>query len=342
MLMALQLNVFGDRYDDGEPCFFTIAAGTMVFNRVTRTWHDWASLDAYATEKGHTWANREVGIPSILYQLQNWGGQNYGPGLDNTEGLASEIVANGELWTGAPVGSPGATPPTSWTAGGGAGETFQVFGGEILDIRPDPVVGGSMEQVLTGTPGEYYVVEIIYTLDQNGQIAVTMNGLALPLPDVTEGLSSEMASFSFQMPAGGTVTLGITVPPGANSALDHIRCFLESELTGSGAVGGQSPQPAPPVDPVKGPYTSGETQYWVNSDTCKVGFDVDSDPDADVWLDGMEVCQSDIEDTVKMDISSTLDSYGCGPLPCMTQAGAVKKAFQQATIQAKAMGASEK
>jgi hypothetical protein len=56
----------------------------------------------------------------------------------------------------------------------------------------------------------------------------------LPMPDVTEGLSSEQYSFSFTMPASGTVDLSITVAPGSNSALDHIRCFLESELTGSG------------------------------------------------------------------------------------------------------------
>ena len=318
------VGVYGTRYFSTEPLYFTTAAGIRVWDRVKHRWLNWAALDAKATAESHTWQPREVGIPSLKWQLSNFRGQYYAPGLDDTGGLASEIVVNGDDWTGAPVGSPANTPPTSWTAQN-AGTMFQNFTG-ILDIRGDAVLGGGMTQTLTGTPGEYYVVEIIWTLDQTSGVSVGLDGIFLPLPPVTEGFLSEMASFSFPMPASGTVEIAITAIPGAVAAIDHVRCFLESELTGNPGAGGGG-GPVEPPNPVKGPYMAGDTKFWINTDNCMVGFDVDSDPEADIWMSGQEVCESDIEDMVKMAIDAQLQADGCPGLPCMTKQGTVRKKY---------------
>lgn len=310
--MALQLNIFDTRYDDAEPCFLTTEQGVRVFDRVKNRFLNWESLVAKAAAEGHAWQNREVGIPSIMWQLGHFNGQYYAPGLDDTGGLASEAVLNGDTWTGAPVGSPANTPPTSWTEQN-AGTMFQNFGG-ILDIRGDAVLGGGMNQTLTVSAGEVYVVEVIWTLDQSSGVSIGLDGIFLPLPPVTEPLNSEMASFSFTAPASGTVDLAITVIPGANAAIDHIRCFLESELTGSGAVGGSV---APSEPDVTGPYMGGRTKFWINKDGCLTGFDLDDDGDPDQWMTKQEVCDADLTKVATKAISAQLEALGCGELPCM-------------------------
>jgi len=95
--MTLQTNIFGQTYDDAEPCFFPAENGTTVFNRVTHTWHDWASLASLAKEKGHDWQPNEIGIPTLKYQLANWGGQRYGAGIDISDPDVSGPHTEGDV-----------------------------------------------------------------------------------------------------------------------------------------------------------------------------------------------------------------------------------------------------
>lgn len=106
--------------------------------------------------------------------------------------------------------------------------------------------------------------------------------------------------------------------------------------TQSGQGGGQAP-----TNPVKGPFDVFGTSFWIRETDCMVGFDVDKDMNPEVWETGDEVChESHLEDRVKAAISAQLVACGCPALMCITAAGNVKKAYQQATLEDK--GASEK
>lgn len=61
--MTIQQNVFGELYDDAEPCFLT-AGGDWVFNRVTREWLKASSLAKHMVLVGWNMSNNEVGVPS--------------------------------------------------------------------------------------------------------------------------------------------------------------------------------------------------------------------------------------------------------------------------------------
>ncbi len=329
--MGLYVNVHGERYDSSEPCFLTTEQGVRVWDRVKRMWWNWESLVAKATEEGHTWQPREVGIPSLLWQLSNSrkNGKLWAPGLDDTEALASELVANGEEWTGAT----GSTPPTSWTSTGGT-NTFQIFSG-TLNITADPVLGGGMEQVLTGTPGTYYVVEVLNEIDTTAGVSLTIDGIHLPIgpgpvDDDGDGGASEVLALSFPMPASGTVTIGITCAGGELASIGHIRCFEEAELTGNPGGGGSATvTPAP--DPVSGPHSmAGGESFWVNSDNCTVGFDLDGNGTPDDWHSGDDVCASSLTDAAKMGISAKLVDAGCAKLPCVTANGRMTAAYLKA------------
>lgn len=87
-----QLGVYGDRYYDSEPLYMTTEQGLFVWDRVRSRWLSWDELAQKAADEGHTWVNREVGIPSLKWQLANSrkNGQLWAPGLDSTDGLASD------------------------------------------------------------------------------------------------------------------------------------------------------------------------------------------------------------------------------------------------------------
>lgn len=325
------LNIFGDRYMDDEPCFLTTMEGTLVFNRITRDWVNWASLEAKAVAEGHTWQSREVGIPSLTWQLRNsWAiGQRWAPGLDNTQGLPSEVVVNGETWAGGPVGSPAATPPTSWDAMGDA--TFQVFGSDNCNVYGDPVTGGGMSQTLSVTPGEYYVLELRIMSDTTADTRIGLDGTRIPFGGGNKDGSSKIVAASFQAPASGSVTLEIVTAGGGIASLGFARCYLESELTGGGiSTGSGVPTPLPAPDPIHGPYEAGGVDFWINGKTCMIGFDVDPDAEPDLWTTSTQVCESDdLSDVSKMGINAKLVEHGCPPMICITATGKVKKAYSE-------------
>jgi len=69
---------------------------------------------------------------------------------------------------------------------------------------------------------------------------------------------------------------------------------------------------------IKGPFTTASgTDFWVRTTDCRVGFNIDNDPDADVWLRRRQVCAADIPQQDKVDISARLVLLNCRPLPCV-------------------------
>ena len=326
-----QISVYGTQYLDSEPLYLTTEQGVCVFDRVKNRWLDWASLQTKVVEDGHTWQNREVGIPSIHWQLTHWSGQHYAPGYDDTSGLPSEAVVNGDVWAGAPEGSPANTAPDNWTVQN-AESMFQNFGG-ILDIRGDAVLGGGMSQTLTLTPGEHYVVEVIWTLDQSEGVLIGIDGVFLPLSRVDAGSNSKMGAFCFEAPESGSVELSVRVEPGANSAIDHIRCFLESDLTGNSGTFSVAAgvRATLPETELYGPFTSGDVTYFIQTFPSTANEPkVYLAGDEDNKLGLMDVCKSSLADSVKLDIHKELAANHGSALPCMTVAGALRKKYSVA------------
>ena len=226
----IQLGIYDTRYDDAEPLYLTTEQGVRVWDRVKHRWLNWESLVAKASAEGHTWQNREVGIPSLMWQLGNSlaTGQRWAPGLDDTSGLTSEQVSNGEDFTGAS----GATPPTGWIAGGTT-PAYQLFGG-VVGIGNN----GSeqtMTQNLTGlTPGATYVFETSVHMDSHGDCFAIYEGMVFPLkPPTIEGDEFKLVAFSFTAADDGTAQIGVGCGVGGYIAVSFIRVYLESELTGS-------------------------------------------------------------------------------------------------------------
>lgn len=306
--MTNQLSIAGVLYEDSEPLYLSTMDGTLLFNRVTGKWVTWSSLSERATREGWEWSNREIGIPSIQWRINHrTGGYEWGPGLDDTSGLASETVTNGDEFTGAS----GATPPTGWSATGDP--TFQLFP-SVVNISGGAVVGGGMEQAQTLTPGAWYVCEVLVAPDTTPDAKVGIDGLYVPLfgqgdPDA----GTHVVAFSFQAPASGSATISFLVLEGGLASIDHVRCYLESELTGASATSGGTSVP----DPVQGPYMADGVDFWIDTGKCKVGFDIDSDPSADVWVTRNKVCKMEISEQLKMAIDAQLTALGCAGLPCM-------------------------
>lgn len=74
--MALRFNVYGQLYDDCEPCFMKTVDG-QVYNRATRTFTSMDLLQAAAAQKNHEWGDNEIGVPSAEWQAKN----DVGPGI---------------------------------------------------------------------------------------------------------------------------------------------------------------------------------------------------------------------------------------------------------------------
>ena len=316
-------NLFGTTYDNEEPCFLTTARGEFVFDRVRHRWLDWASLNAKAIEMSHSWQPREVGIPSIMWQRNNsWtNGQRWAPGLDDTAGLSSELVTNGEDWTAAT----GATPPTGWTADG-LGPQFAVDAG-VLTFDATAAGSHSLSQDITVEAGTAYVIEVSMGAG-SVDARFELNGEGFDVP--TDGGSFAVSA----VPTGTTVTIDIIIAATGQAVLDYIRVYLESELTGAGPAGVSIDPPTLPAFEVRGPYQSGATTFFIQkfastAEECKVWLDVDSDPDPDIALTKMQICESDIEDAVKLDIDAQLQADGCGGLPCVTVLGTLMKKYSK-------------
>lgn len=323
------LNVNGAMYGTSEPCFFTIESGALVYDRIDRIWRDWQSLTDKAAASGHSWQPREVGIPSLQWQLTHsvMNSQDFAPGLDDTSGLASEIVSNGETWTGAT----GTTPPSGWTNSVGGSPDFTINAGYI-EMTGDEVLGAEMVQTLTGAPGDYYILEIAIG-DGTGNAGLFLDGIGpLPLGPVSTGdqARSITKAMSFRMPDDGDAELKIVVPGGGFFTAKFIRCYMESELTGNPGTGSTGTGgPTLPTFEVLGPYMYGDTKFFIqkfmDGSECRVWFDVDSDPDPDVSVSKQEVCDSDIEDGAKAAVNAQLNANGCGPLPCASSLSSAKK-----------------
>ena len=312
------LNVFGDVYDDGEPCFLTTAPGVLVYNRVTRNWVTWASLEAKATAESHSWQTREVGIPSLTWQERNSriSGLVWFPGLDDTAGLSTEAVTNGEGWTAAA----GATPPTGWTVDGDV--DFDLTAGVVTITATDEV---TFSQTLTTVAGTVYVLEALLGDATTGDVLVTVDDVSATL-----GESGPRAG-SFRALDTSTDVV-FTLPAGSVLVLDYVRCYEEAELTGAGpAPGGVI---TPPAFEVRGPYNAFGTKFFVQkfadaSKECMVWLDVDSDPDPDLALSKLQVCESSLSDRVKLAIHAQLEADGCSGLPCITPGGKVQKKYRE-------------
>ena len=70
--MSLHLNIYGQVYDDSEPCFLRTADLRFVYNRVAREWIKWPSLEALAVREGYTFKDNEVGAPSSDWVAKNF------------------------------------------------------------------------------------------------------------------------------------------------------------------------------------------------------------------------------------------------------------------------------
>jgi len=309
--MTLQLSIEGVRYDDSEPLYLSTVEGTLLFNRVMRTWVSWASLQARAAAESYTWANREIGIPSIPWLLTHRNMDfSWGPGLDDTSGLASEAVVNGEAWTDAS----GSTPPTGWTVDGLA-PNFAINAG-VLHFDQTGAGDHTMSQTLTVVAGTTYVLEV--------RVAAGTQDVTMTFAGYTFNLKAG-ADFAVSYTATGTsVDIDFDVGGDGDLYLDYVRLYEEAELTGGGTAIARGPVNPIEPDPVKGPYASGSTDFWIDTQQCMVGFDVDSDPEPDIWLTPQEVCDAKIEDSVKIGINAQLIADGCDGLPCMTKAGGIK------------------
>ena len=238
--MTLHLNQYGDRYDDAEPCFFATSRGKMLFNRVKKKWLDRQGVLDRATALSWEMANREIGVPSIAYQMQHPNGDyEWGPGIDS-DGLTSELLTNGEDWTGAT----GATPPTGWTAVGVA-PVFTLATG-VLTITSGDTTTPGMYQDLTTVAGTAYVVEIDVT-SATGAFEITVGDATL------QGNAGQTGIISVGFIATDTTTrLQILGSADGAIATAYTRVYLESELlTGTPVVVGVTlPTPTePPVCP---------------------------------------------------------------------------------------------
>lgn len=81
----------------------------------------------------------------------------------------------------------------------------------------------------------------------------------------------------------------------------------------AGGVGGGAPQPQ-----IDGPFMAFGTTFWVRTADCSVGFNVDADPDPDIWQSKQQICDNpDLQNRVKLAISVQLEALNCGPLPCV-------------------------
>lgn len=327
--MTSQLNIFGEIYEDTEPCFFTIASGIKVYSRLTREWFDWDALAAKAASEGHTWSHREVGIPSQKWQLANtrMNGWYFAPGLDNTQGLASEAITNGEVWTGAT----GVIPPDGWTVSEGTPDF--TTDGEWLNVTNASGTGAFSQTISGLTPGAYYIAEIVI----GGNITTSntyanFNDIQIqigPWDGTGYDLGTAIRCLSFQAPPSGSFDLSFSIVGAGSMQLRFARIFLESELTGSGGIV-LMPESQPVPNPVKGPFMAFGKEFWINTDTKKIGFDVDSDPEPELWVTGLNICDAQgIEDRVKLAINAQLEALGLPSLPCMTKSGNLKKAFAQ-------------
>ena len=233
--MTVQKGLLGHRYDDSEPLYFT-TSGDLIWNRITKKWISFVSLEARRVAESADWALREIGIPSIGWKRSHLNMDfGWGPGLDDTSGLVSELVVNGEAWTDAS----GSTPPTSWTGLGTA--TYSLTTG-VLTMSNPADGDDTLTQDLTTVVGTVYVLELGVGAATTPNAYVSLNGV-----EISIGGGAGAKSMSFK--ADSTTTeLQFTIRDAGVIELDYARFYEEAELTGSGgAVMAVATTPLPPV-----------------------------------------------------------------------------------------------
>jgi len=296
--MTMQKGLLGHRYDDSEPLYLT-TSGDLIWNRLTKKWINFASLDAKRVAEGADWANREIGVPSVAWQ-QSHARMNFGwgPGLDDTSGLASELVVNGEDW----VGATGVTPPTSWTEVGDL--TFALATGVLTMTNVSG--NGWISQSMTTVVGTRYVFEVKFGPATTPGAKIQLGGI-----DFVYGAGgASVVGFGFTAVSEATI-LNVVLNGAGVIEVDHMRFYLEAELTGSGgALGGGIQQD------VFGPFMSGTLEYFIRKSDCMIGFDITDNSVPDAWVNWAAVAVSSIDEQHKLDIAMELEDYGCSaPMP---------------------------
>lgn len=163
------------------------------------------------------------------------------------------------------------------------------------------------------------------TIDANGQIVITKAAIAD---------SSDWVRFRFDdnqrkvTPNDGAGTITHNLDPwylstrkglilGIHEAGQLIYGTTSNNtqvlVTLTGVEPGQTGvDPAPVPNPVKGPFMAFGIEFWVNEDTCMVGFDIDSDEHPDTWHTWAEIDANDeILDESKLAYKAQLEACGC-------------------------------
>lgn len=194
--MGTQLNVFGDVYDDAEPCFLPTAEG-LVFNRVTRDWLTIDSLAAHMIAVGWVLAPNEIGVPSDEWQAVN-----------RVDGVwdASAIPSIPPGYSAAAAGS-GTDTLTITVSGGPSVDESTVT---VIDIFVDGVriLTPNAIQILDGQDAAAIAASIAVELE-GAQSADTTITLAT---SVTDNVISVTASGSNDNMFTGTPKITILIP----------------------------------------------------------------------------------------------------------------------------------
>lgn len=69
--MTMKLNIFGEAYDDKEPCFIQTSQRNIFWNRINKKIYSKKGLDNYAQKIGYVWGENERGYASEEYANNN-------------------------------------------------------------------------------------------------------------------------------------------------------------------------------------------------------------------------------------------------------------------------------
>ena len=156
--MTAQLNIFGNVYDDSEPCF--IDAGTHYFDRVTNGLFLKTALDAKATAESYTWGPNERGTPSAEWR-KNHMGISYAPTPPPTPAPITATAAPG------PGGA--SDPGTITIAGGPADKAYTVTAtidaghGDVVAAQP-VTIGQTAAQVAAALGPKIVDANVVVTV----------------------------------------------------------------------------------------------------------------------------------------------------------------------------------
>lgn len=204
-----------------------------------------------------------------------------------------------------------------------------VFSGDFPDeATHDYIVdrvnmfGDNSADFAGGQPGEAAVI-VAATVDNTGVIAITQTALG----DGSASITYRFPDSGQITQADGAATVNYTLSPlwmskyARNQILEEVLDGLIRAASDIGThvivdlTGGITPTPKAKQGEqpsVQGPFSAFGTEFWVNTDTCKIGFDADSDSVADVWFTiGQIDANADITDQSKLAYRAQLEALGC-------------------------------